>query len=72
MNRLFLIGLLPLVGCAMTPDQQDAFRGNFGNALNGLSAAQAARPVYYQPAPIPQSSRTICRQSFGAVVCDTN
>lgn len=72
MRKLLLIALLPLAGCAtnMTPEQQEAFRQNFIGGLSNLS--QARQPVYYQPAPMPMSTTTVCRSSFGQIVCTSN
>lgn len=71
MRKLLLIALLPLAGCAMTPEQQDQFRANF---MGGLAAGAALRPqpVYYPPPPMAMPTTTICRRSFNnTVVCDT-
>lgn len=66
--------LASLTGCAnMTPEQRQAAAA-FGGALVGAAAAVAAHPRYYvAPAPvyIPPPTRTICRRSFGALVCDS-
>jgi len=70
------IALLPvlLVGCAMTPEQQDQFRANF---MQGLATGAQARPVYqapaYQPPPMPMNTTTTCRKNpwDGSVTCNT-
>lgn len=67
--------LASLTGCAnMTPEQRQAAAAAFGAGLAGAAAYSAAQPRYYvAPAPvyIPPPTRTICRRSFGALVCDS-
>jgi hypothetical protein len=69
--------LASLTGCAhMSPEEQqrarEAFAAGLGGALAGAAAYQAAQPRYiYTPPPMPMPTRTVCRRSFGSVVCDT-
>ncbi len=60
-----------LCGCAMTPEQQDAFRQNFNNGL----AAQQQQRVYQQQQPAYQAPRmqtTNCTRTFnGGMNCTT-
>lgn len=73
MKRLLLTALLPLAGCAMTPQEQDRFRENFFMGM-GAGAAVRQQPVYQQPpTPMRMPTTTTCRRSpwDGSVTCDS-